>query len=476
MGKGGCAHPAEADGNESWLGLKSIASAVSVITGNKWAEGSMSGKTGTTRKAAGIRERRDQPISWDEIRSHTSADSCWMVVKAKVYDVTEFAPHHPGGPAIYAYAGRDATDVFSAFHDSSTWAKLEDFCVGRVELTEPDAMLKDFRKLRAQMIRAGLYNSSKSFYAWKVLSLLGMYFTAAAILMHGEGSWLACFSSSFLLALAWQQSGWLAHDFLHHQVFGERFMNNVFGYLIGNFLQGFSVDWWKSKHNTHHAAPNECTMDAAAVDPDIDTLPLLAWHEDMVQNLDPSTARLLRVQQYLFFPLLCFARLTWAQQSFAHARLLSTISRSGSIEVALIVLHYATFLGLPLATLGFVQGSIFFMLAQILAGFMLALVFVQSHNGMEVYMGGKDFVSAQLVSTRNITSTLFMDWFTGGLNYQIEHHLFPTMPRHNLRAAQPLVKQFCREHGFMYESCGMDTGTYRVLERLAEIAAKVPIS
>lgn len=113
---------------------------------------------------------------------------------------------------------------------------------------------------------------------------------------------------------------------------------------------------------------------------------------------------------------------------------------------------------------------------QILAGFMLALVFVQSHNGMEVYMGGKDFVSAQLVSTRNIDSTLFMDWFTGGLNYQIEHHLYPTMPRHNLRRAKPLVEQFCREHGFVYESCGMDTGTYRVLERLAEIAAKVPIS
>lgn len=128
-------------------------------------------------------------------------------------------------------------------------------------------MLKDFRKMRAQMIRAGLFKSSKTFYAWKVLSLLGMYFTVAAILLNGQGSWNACLASSFLLGLAWQQTGWLAHDFLHHQVFNDRRINNAFGLLFGNILQGFSVDWWKSKHNTHHAVPNECTIDAAAVDP-----------------------------------------------------------------------------------------------------------------------------------------------------------------------------------------------------------------
>ena len=109
---------------------------------------------------------------------------------------------------------------------------------------------------------------------------------------------------------------------------------------------------------------------------------------------------------------------------------------------------------------------------QVMAGFMLAIVFVQSHNGMEVYMDKKDFVSAQLVSTRNIDASPWMDWFSGGLNYQIEHHLFPTLPRHNLPRAQRLVSQFCRDHGFVYESCGMDTGTYRVLARLASVAAK----
>ena len=130
-------------------------------------------------------------------------------------------------------------------------------------------MLQSFRRMRTQMLRAGLFKSSKSFYAWKVISLLGIYCTVAGILMNGQGTWVAALAGAFTLALAWQQSGWLAHDFLHHQVFQDRRLNNAFGYFIGNCLQGFSVDWWKSKHNTHHAVPNECTGDAVAVDPGV---------------------------------------------------------------------------------------------------------------------------------------------------------------------------------------------------------------
>jgi acyl-lipid Delta6-acetylenase / acyl-lipid (9-3)-desaturase len=123
--------------------------------------------------------------------------------------------------------------------------------------------------MRLQMIKAGLFKSSKSFYAWKVLSLLSMFFTVAGILVHGNDTWMACHAASFLIALSWQQSGWLAHDFLHHQVFKNRRMNDIFGYIFGCVLQGFSVDWWKNKHNTHHAVPNECTENAIAVDPGI---------------------------------------------------------------------------------------------------------------------------------------------------------------------------------------------------------------
>ena len=85
-----------------------------------------------------------------------------------------------------------------------------------------------------------------------------------------------------LLGLFWQQSGWLAHDFLHHQVFQNRTYNNMAGLFLGNVSQGFSIAWWKDKHNTHHAVPNKLNDETIAMDPDIDTLPLLAWSADMI--------------------------------------------------------------------------------------------------------------------------------------------------------------------------------------------------
>lgn len=98
---------------------------------------------------------------------------------------------------------------------------------------------------------------------------------------------------------------------------------------------------------------------------DIDTLPLLAWHEDMIKNAPPAMAGILRYQQYIFFPILCFARITWAQQSFAHARLLARVSSRGAKEVALLSVHYLLFAAAPLLVLSPLKAAVFFVLAQV---------------------------------------------------------------------------------------------------------------
>lgn len=93
-------------------------------------------------------------------------------------------------------------------------------------------------------------------------------------------------------------------------------------------MQGFSADWWKGKHNTHHAAPNELEHDSKSpVDPDIDTLPLVAWSVEMLESLPNASHRaLVRAQHYFFFPILLFARLSWCQQSVAHAYTMFQVS------------------------------------------------------------------------------------------------------------------------------------------------------
>ena len=114
------------------------------------------------------------------------------------------------------------------------------------------AFAEDIAQLKAEFQEAGLFVSSKVYYTFKVLfnyALLGlsMYLLFAKA---SQGSWIALIVSALFLGLFWQQSGWLAHDFLHHQVFRNRSWNNAMGFLLGNINQGFSVGWWKDKHNS----------------------------------------------------------------------------------------------------------------------------------------------------------------------------------------------------------------------------------
>mmetsp|Transcript_10044 Transcript_10044/g.35003 ORF Transcript_10044/g.35003 Transcript_10044/m.35003 type:complete len:469 (+) Transcript_10044:180-1586(+) len=406
-----------------------------------------------------------------QVQTHNTPEDSWVIVRGKVYDVTEFAPMHPGGAVINTYAGKDATDVFTTFHAGSSWAELERLHIGTCVDPDETAMLKDFREMRAAMVKAGLFKPSKGYYVFKVVSLLGTL--AASYALAGcFQSWLSVAAAGALLGLFWQQAGWLAHDFCHNQVFQDRSLNHAFGLFLGNVLQGFSVSWWKHKHNTHHAAPNEITGDGHSVDPDIDTLPMFAWSVDQLPTLPASMRGLVRYQEYVFLPMLIFARLSWCQSSYNHVvgfEGMTTTERR--VELALLAAHHAGFLAAPYLLLPAAKATALFLLGQFVAGFFLGFVFVQSHNAMEVYSEEKDFVSAQVHSTRNIHSTVWNDFFTGGLNRQIEHHLFPTLPRHNLGKAAELVKSHCAKHGMVYEDISLADGTSKVMERLREVAA-----
>ena len=376
--------------------------------------------------------------------------------------------------------------------------------------------------MRASFASRGLFRASAPYYCFKVASTLSLAATAMAMLFLSKspsGSIAFCdaLASAVTLGLFWQQAGWLAHDFCHQQVFADRNVNNAFALFLGNVCQGFSVGWWKAKHNQHHAAPNELDAEThAALDPDIDTLPLIAWSAEMVETIAGGDASapmraLVRKQHIYFVPVLLFARLAWAQQAATFAAGLwsnSTASeqqqhqeekkedkkaktaagseedavagfarrrrQQASLEVGTLLAHYAWTLGLPLLAFGLknaFSALSYVLAAQLACGLCLALVFVQSHNGMEVYSETKDFVSAQAASTRDISPTVVSDWFTGGLNYQLEHHLFPGLPRHNLGAVAGEVKDLCEKHGLGYEVCSMPVGTKRVMVHLATIAA-----
>ncbi|CAG8616837.1 4900_t:CDS:2, partial [Ambispora gerdemannii] len=423
-------------------------------------------------------------------RQKNFSETPWyIIVDNKVYDIREFVKEHPGGAVILTHIGKDATDAFYNFHPESAFEILSNFYVGDLDPTDfsivENGFTKELRELREHFKQLNYYDSSKSYYAFKILSNLTIWAISCAILVNYGRSLIGILSSAALMGLFWQQCGWLAHDFLHHQVFEERKYNDLMGAFIGSVCQGFTPSWWKDKHNTHHAAPN-----VHGQDPDINTHPLLSWSEyaltDMFDpeftekfikssGVSPTTARfLVKYQTLLYFPILTFARLSWLIQSFVFVLPDGQDGKSVKMPVATaekigLGIHYA-WVGALIWYIPTISFAItFFFSSQMICGILLALVFSLNHNGMRVLTEEEsqnmDFFEEQVITGRDVISAIpayqwWIDWFTGGLNYQIEHHLFPSIPRHHFHKIQPTIENLCIKYKISYHRTTFWAGTW----------------
>lgn len=354
--------------------------------------------------------------------------------------------------------------------------------------------------------------SSSAYYVFKVASNVALWAAGIACCAYNGGSMAMILLGAFFIGLFWQQNGWLAHDFCHHQVFDRRVFGDIMGLIIGNVWQGFSVEWWKDKHNTHHAIPNmhESEEGLHDGDPDIDTMPLLAWSQTMARKAVGAGAVgrfFIRHQSFLYFPILLVARLSWLLQSFTFVfRFRSPWNQEFKKEQPLqlgiwehigLLAYYAWWFGLMcvpawcphsfcsgtdpwlvvlrIAYMSPVQAVVFALSSQMMCGLMLALSFGLGHNGMATYDADKtpEFYEWQITTTRNVHGSWLVGWFMGGLHLQIEHHLFPYVPRHNLHILREMIEPLCAKHGIPYKSTTMWEGTKDVLNHLAEVTTEL---
>jgi acyl-lipid Delta6-acetylenase / acyl-lipid (9-3)-desaturase len=456
-------------------------------------------------------------FAWKEVQEHRQPDDAWVVYHNKVYDVSGWHDH-PGGGVIFTHAGDDMTDIFAAFHAAGSHSVMDRFYIGDllVETTSKTpaqvAFEKGYRDLRSQMVMMGLFKSNPYFYVYKCVSNMMLWGLAVALVYYTSvDNVLAHVLSALIVGLFFQQCGWLAHDFLHHQVFQGSAKNRKYGDYAGiywgNLMQGYSVQWWKNKHNGHHAVPNlhNSTETSQDGDPDIDTMPVLAWslqqarnytkafqqQDDSNKNKSPMTQFMIRHQAFFYFPILLLARLSWLNESFKLAFGLGAATQNAAdelkrkgivypiLERSAILLHYVWMFTLSsgFGRFSLLYSTAYFLLATCSCGLMLATVFGLGHNGMAVYDADMrpDFWKLQVTTTRNVIGghgipQAFVDWFCGGLQYQVDHHLFPTLPRHSLRKAHALVKSFCHEHNVTYHEADMVDGTMEVLLHLHKVA------
>lgn len=445
---------------------------------------------------ADVKAPANRVISWTELAKHNNAKDAWIAIKGRVYDVTDFVTLHPGGDIILTAAGCDATDVFAAFHSSTSAATmLPPLCVGSLDQPASPLLSKsgvdveyvrDIQRLRSQVYSMRLFDSSKAYYAMKIMSNVSILTSSVLLALYAPNNKLAIIIAGAIMGLFWQQCGWLAHDFLHHQVFNYRPLNNVFGVLIGNIFQGFSVSWWKNKHNHHHAVPN-VTDAPSGGDPDIATMPILFWSEKLFEqeNLEDLPKWMLRNQAVLYWPIMCFARLSWLLQSALffkgrpHNEYVTPMWLKVAEFVGLAIHHFSLIaLLIAISSTSFINAFIFNAVAQATGGLFLSCVFTVGHNAMEVLtereMRETDFIRLQTRTTRNVNPHWFTDWFCGGLNYQVEHHIFPSIPRHNLPALAKMFRQFCQKHSIRYSSETLIEGNMSVWNILGKVANTTP--
>ena len=316
--------------------------------------------------------------------------------------------------------------------------------------------------LKKMIKERGLLEKQPGYVLRRAAANLVMFALSITILWLTDNVWVQVVNALFL-AFIFVQFGFIAHDVGHRQAFRRTEVNNLMGLIHAPLLLGMSFGWWMDKHNEHHAHPNEQDMD-----PDID-FPFIAFSKEDALRKRGLFRWMVKYQAILFPFLVMFESFSLRFGSIEF--LLTKKWKYRGMEVLLMLLHFAWFFTLIFSALPVGTAILFIAIQQGVFGLYLAAVFAPNHKGMlivEEHMQ-LDFMLKQILTARNVRSHMLTDYFYGGLNFQIEHHLFPTMAENKLREAQAIIKKFCAEHRIPYYETSVLRSYGEILSYLHEI-------
>jgi fatty acid desaturase len=324
----------------------------------------------------------------------------------------------------------------------------------------------DFAPLLREVKEAGLLERRTASYVIAIgLNLLLLGAIWAGIILLGN-SWLQLLLA-VPLAILTTRASFFGHDAGHQQIGSTRRVHDLIGLVHGNLLLGMSYGWWNDKHNRHHANPNHTDKD-----PDVGA-GVLVWTLQQAEGRAGVAGWLSRNQARIFFPLLTLEGLNLKVSGIRY--LIGRPRREAAIELGLIAAHLVLYGGALLMIMSPGKAIAFAALHHAIFGLHLGSVFAPNHKGMEMPDCGTRWghLEKQVLTSRNVAGGLVVDWLMGGLNYQIEHHLFPNMPRANLRYAQPIVRSYCDRIGMPYVSTGVIDSYVRGLAHLHEVGREM---
>jgi fatty acid desaturase len=308
----------------------------------------------------------------------------------------------------------------------------------------------EFTELARTIRASGLLRRRYGYY-WAKLVGLPLALSAMILVFSvvGDTWWQLVTAAAF--ACLFTQIAFLGHDAAHRQIFVSGRWNDWTSLVLGDLLVGMSYGWWQHKHTRHHANPNK---DGA--DPDIE-LPVIAL---TAEQRDAPRGRIggwFRGHQGLFFfPILLLEGVS-LHASGVRRVLVREHLRRRWVEIAFLTVRIVGYLVLVFLVLSPGIAAVFLVVQLGLFGFYMGMAFAPNHKGMPLVPKGMklDFLRRQVLMSRNIRGNRFIDTLMGGLNYQIEHHLFPSMPRPHLRRAAPIIADYCRQRGVPYTRTGL---------------------
>ncbi|MBW5420206.1 acyl-CoA desaturase [Streptomyces sp. BG9H] len=321
----------------------------------------------------------------------------------------------------------------------------------------------DFTPLLRTVKEKGLLDRRTGWYTRTIAAnALALVAVGTGMFVIGASWWVLLLAP--VLSILCARTAFIGHDAGHAQITGDRSISRAIGLVHGNLLLGMSSAWWNDKHNRHHANPNHVDKD-----PDV-AADVLVWTRRQAKLRVGFRGWLTRNQAWLFFPLTLLQGIAMKLYGFQDLRRQSP--RERVVEGLLLVAHLVGYVTLLLAAMPLGHAIVFAAIHQALFGLHLGLAFAPNHKGMEMPDPDGErwgHLRRQVLTSRNIRGGPVTDWFLGGLNYQIEHHLFPSMPRPHLRLVQPVVRDHCAAVGMSYTEAGFVDSYRQVLRHMYEV-------
>ncbi|KAL1519950.1 hypothetical protein AB1Y20_023437 [Prymnesium parvum] len=388
-----------------------------------------------------VQTRTERPARELHSRLNVRIDDEW-------YDLTNWRVAHPAGTHwIDAYNNSDATEVMYAFHSERAMEMFKRLPKSKAPpaLRPPTPASYAFRQFRQRLVEEGWFKPSVWGETKKLLPWATTLGAGLSLAMRPQRTFTHGVLAVLLLAISNSLAGWLAHDYVHGR---SRFCSIMRGF--GEIAGGMSTTWWSNKHNMHHALTNE-----VGYDEDIALEPFLhLWQPDPKNDV-----QWLRKWQHVYWPL-PYSTLFW------YWRLDSiryVIKHKKWNEAARLAVHWATFAALVPFHL------IFFSVW--LSGLITATIVTVTHQSEEIFYGHNlrkfDFVEAQFRSTRDAKcNNPISHILWGGMQWQLEHHLFPTMPRYRYPALSKEIIKFAEEQKALGQGEGLDyrvTGEFKII-------------